>query len=95
MSLDTLFESAGPPRDMLVVDAESLVQMKQTQVARDCPAIAAVAHLLAPELDLAYTTDPDRILALASRVPSALSRPSVQARARDRRSRPGRRRPGA
>jgi len=77
-SLARLFD-AGRARDgLLVVDTESLVRMKQTQRAKDYPAISEIARLLAPEQELAYTTDPDRILALAPLVAAGVARPSVE-----------------
>lgn len=78
-TLSGFFESAGAPDDLLVVDPESLVLMKQTQLARDYPIIGELARLLPPEQELAYTTDPDRILLMAPLVPCAIPRPSVQA----------------
>lgn len=71
-----------PSPPLLVVDPETLVRMKQTQRAKDYPAIREVARLLPDDLELRYTTDPDRILTLARSVTAAIDRPSVQA-ARD------------
>jgi hypothetical protein len=54
-----------PRERMLVVDVEPLIRMKQTQRAKDYPVIAELARLLPPEREIAWTTDPDRVLALA------------------------------
>lgn len=71
---------AGASRDgLLVVDPETLVRMKQTQRAKDYPAIGEIARLLPGDVELRYTTNPDRILVLASSVTAAVDRPSVQA----------------
>jgi hypothetical protein len=53
--------------------------MKQTQRAKDYPAIGEIARLLPGDRELLYTTDPDRILALASSGAAAVDRPSVRA----------------
>jgi hypothetical protein len=49
-----------------VVGIEPLIRMKQTQRAKDYPVIGELARLLAPEKEIELTTDPDRIVALAS-----------------------------
>ncbi len=51
--------------ELLVIDRLSLIQTKQTQRAKDYPVIGELARSLPPEIELATTTDPDRILALA------------------------------
>jgi len=56
-----------------------LARMKQTQRAKDYPAIGEIARLLPPERELLYTTDPDRILALAPSHGGGVDRPSVHA----------------
>lgn len=58
-----LFRTQGEP--MLVVGIEPLIRMKQTQRAKDYPVIGELARLLPPEQEIAWTTDPDRVLALA------------------------------
>ncbi len=58
--------SASEPGNLLVVDVESLIRMKYTQRAKDYPAVAELARLLPPEKEVELTTDPDRILELAS-----------------------------
>lgn len=74
-----LFGAGGADDRLLVVDPETLVRMKQTQRAKDYPAIGEIARLLPSDLELQYTTDPDRILALASSTRTANDRPSVRA----------------
>ncbi|HWM93661.1 MAG TPA: hypothetical protein VN493_23085 [Thermoanaerobaculia bacterium] len=61
--LAALFRSQG--ESMLVVGVEPLIRMKQTQRAKDYPVIGELARLLPPEREIAWTTDPDRVLALA------------------------------
>jgi hypothetical protein len=73
-----MFASGSRDR-LLVVDPETLVRLKQTQRAKDYPAIGEIARLLPSDVELRYTTDPDRIIALASSVPTAVDRPSVRA----------------
>lgn len=58
-----LFRSQGEA--MQVVGIEPLIRMKQTQRAKDYPVIGELARLLPPEREIAWTTDPDRVLALA------------------------------
>jgi hypothetical protein len=58
-----LFRRQAEP--LLVVGAEPLIRMKQTQRAKDYPVIGELARLLSPEQEMELTTDPDRILALA------------------------------
>lgn len=60
--LADLFRSDDP---VLVVAIEPLIRMKQTQRAKDYPVIGELARLLPPEREIAWTTDPDRVLALA------------------------------
>ena len=50
---------------MVVVDLEALIAMKQTQRAKDYAVIGELATLLPPEREIEFTTDPDRIIALA------------------------------
>jgi hypothetical protein len=69
VSLDevaALFSAPQGPEPMLVVGVEPLIRMKQTQRAKDYPVIGELARLLPPEREVELTTDPDRILALAS-----------------------------
>jgi hypothetical protein len=74
-----MFGVSAPRDRLLVVDPETLVRMKQTQRAKDYPAIGEIARLLPADRELLYTTDPDRIMALASSVTSDVDRPSVRA----------------
>src|SRR6185436_10324747 len=68
-----------------VVNAETLIRMKQTQRAKDYAVIGELARRLPPDRELALTTDPDRILALAPELPES-TRPAARvARAGDRR----------
>ncbi|MGH9255927.1 MAG: hypothetical protein ACRD3C_15320 [Vicinamibacterales bacterium] len=76
-SLAALFDRASGSR-LVAVDPESLILMKQTQRAKDYAVIADLASLLPPERELELTTDPDRILALASAGASS-RRPAVVA----------------
>jgi hypothetical protein len=76
-SLASLFDRAGGSR-LVAVDPESLILMKQTQRAKDYAVITELAALLSPEREIELTTDPDRILALAtagtpSRRPAAVA----------------------
>ncbi len=77
-SCERLF-SGGEPGQLLVVDIESLIQMKHTQRAKDYPAVAELARLLSKERELELTTDVDRIITLASRVGTRPEREAVQA----------------
>jgi hypothetical protein len=61
-----LFEMAGSTEPLRVLDIEPLIRIKQTQRAKDYPVIGELARLLPPEREIEFTTDPDRILALAS-----------------------------
>jgi hypothetical protein len=53
--------------------------MKQTQRAKDYPVIGELARLLPPEREIELTTDPDRILELASVVGKDSGRLPVRA----------------
>ena len=77
--VEEMFGVGASQDRLLVVDPETLVRMKQTQRAKDYPAIGEIARLLPGGRELLYTTDPDRILALASSVVAAVDRPSVRA----------------
>jgi hypothetical protein len=74
--ITALFESRTEP--MLVIGIEPLIRMKQTQRAKDYPVIGELARLLTPERELEVTTDPDRILALASEHGKESARMPVQ-----------------
>jgi hypothetical protein len=74
-----LFQAAGDP--LLVVDAESLVRMKQTQRAKDYAVIAELASRLPPDVEVELTTDPDRLLSLAPDHAGRSRREAVQAAA--------------
>lgn len=64
---------------LLVVDLKSLILMKQTQRAKDYPTVGELARKLTPELELEFTTDPDRIMELAPKLGAKSKRPSVAA----------------
>lgn len=76
--LPGLFEP-DPAEALRVVGIEPLIRMKQTQRAKDYPVITELARLLPPEREIEWTTDPDRILALASVYGERSSRAPVQA----------------
>ena len=61
-----LFAPAEPERELNVIGLEPLIRMKQTQRAKDYPVIGELARRLPPEREIELTTDPDRILALAT-----------------------------
>jgi hypothetical protein len=71
--------ASGEPGKLLVVDVEPLIRMKQTQRAKDYPAISELARLLAPEQELELTMDPDRVLELAPGYGARSRRPCMQA----------------
>jgi hypothetical protein len=77
-ALKPLFEGrveAGQPQ---VVDLVTLIRMKRTQRAKDYPVIGELARLLPPELEVRFTTDPDRILALAGSYGKGVDRLPVE-----------------
>ena len=78
-TLHRIFESAPRGEQLLVVDVESLILMKQTQRAKDYPVVGELARLLPPQKEIEYTTDPDTILELAAGFGKASARPSVKA----------------
>lgn len=80
-AVEALFATSLSDDPLAVVDPESLVRMKQTQRAKDYAVIGEVARLLPPEKELELTTDPDRILALGTRL--SASRRAARARGRD------------
>lgn len=67
------------PTPMRTVDVESLIHMKRTQRAKDYVVIGPLATLLPPEREIALTTDPDRILALAPAYSLNVERAAVRA----------------
>jgi len=78
-SLDRLFCGAETP--LLVLDLESLIRMKRTQRAKDHAVIGELAARLPPEREVHFTTDPDRLLALAPAHGGASPRAAVRAAA--------------
>jgi hypothetical protein len=82
-ALRRLFRDASDP--LVVVDLETLILMKQSQRAKDYPVIGELAAKLPPPKELEFTTDPDRLLALAPTHGRDSTRPAVRAaRAGDR-----------
>ena len=77
--LARIFADQAAPNDLLVLDVEPLIRMKQTQRAKDYPVIGELARLLPPEREVELTTDPDRILALAPTYGKSSQRPPVRA----------------
>src|SRR6185295_5497614 len=74
-----LFSPEQGLEPMRVVGLEPLIRMKQTQRAKDYPVIGELARLLPPEREIELTTDPDRIVALASDYGKQSRRASVKA----------------
>ncbi len=66
------------PGALAVIDLESLILLKRTQRAKDYPVIGELARSLPEALELRYTTDPDRILALAARWGEGIDRVPVR-----------------
>jgi hypothetical protein len=77
--LARLFDERTDP--LMVVDLESLIRMKRTQRAKDHVVIGELAARLPPEKELEFTTDPDRLLALAPTLDTARERAAVRAAA--------------
>lgn len=76
--VESHFSGAGGTR-RAVVGVEELILMKRTQRAKDYPVIGELARRLPPEREIEYTTDPDRVLALAESCGTGSSRRPVQA----------------
>jgi hypothetical protein len=74
-----LFAGTTPPDGPRVIGLEGLIRMKRTQRAKDYAVIGELARLLPPESEIRYTTDADRILALAEEYGSGSARAPVQA----------------
>jgi hypothetical protein len=74
-----LFDPARPAVPLRVLGIEPLIRIKQTQRAKDYPVIGELSRRLPPEREIEFTTDPDRILALASIYGQASERAPVQA----------------
>ncbi len=56
-----------------------LILMKRSQRAKDYPVIGELAAKLPPPRELEFTTDPDRLLALAPNHGRDSARPAVRA----------------
>jgi hypothetical protein len=76
-SVEAMFRGSGD--DLIVVDREALIRLKQTGRAKDYAAIGELARELTPARELELTTDVDRILELAASLDNPSSRPSVRA----------------
>jgi hypothetical protein len=73
-----LMRQHADPGKPAVIDLENLILMKRTQRAKDYPVIGELARLLAPDREIRYTTDPDRILELAPAWGEGIDRPPVR-----------------
>lgn len=78
VSVEALFVGHRQSR-LVTVGVESLIHMKHTQRAKDYAVIGPLAALLPPEREIALSTDPDRVLALAPRFGTDVTRPAVRA----------------
>lgn len=76
--IDALFEDRKGRGELLVVGVEPLIQMKQTQRAKDYPIIGELSRLLPREREIEWTTDPDRLLDLARSSEGRSQRVSVE-----------------
>ncbi len=74
-----LFVAPQPAAPLRVLPVEPLIRIKQTQRAKDYPVIGELSRRLPPEREIEFTTDPDRILALAPDYGAGSPRPSVRA----------------
>jgi hypothetical protein len=74
-----LFDPAGLAEPLRVLGIEPLIRIKQTQRAKDYPAIGELARRLPPGREIEFTTDPDRILALAPAYGESSRRAPVRA----------------
>ncbi len=80
--VNMLFEHPGHtdgPPPLHVVDVSVLIALKQTQRAKDYAVIGELAARLTPQDELAVTTDPDRIIALAPAFGQGSPRRAVRA----------------
>jgi hypothetical protein len=77
-SIAGLFEGANAGQ-LLAVDPEALILMKQTQRAKDYAVIGELATLLPPEREIELTTNPDRVIELAPVLGATSQRPAVRA----------------
>jgi hypothetical protein len=74
-AVDRIFAYTGTSTGMVVIDLDALIAMKQTQRAKDYAVIAELATLLPPEREIDVTTNPDRIIALATTLGHSSQRP--------------------
>jgi hypothetical protein len=77
-SIAAWFDGAAPGQ-VLAVDPEALILMKQTQRAKDYAVIAELAARLSPEREIELTTNPDRVIELAPVAGEQSLRPAVRA----------------
>lgn len=73
-----LFDAPWEPGSLAVIDIEGLIRMKRTQRAKDYPVIGELARRLPEDREILYTTDPDRILALAPALGAGVPRLPVR-----------------
>ncbi|MBF8299657.1 MAG: hypothetical protein HW394_27 [Acidobacteria bacterium] len=74
-AVDRIFARKTGSSRMVVVDLDALIAMKQTQRAKDFAVIGELARLLPPEREIELTTDPDRVIALATTFGGVSQRP--------------------
>jgi hypothetical protein len=79
-ALDRRIAAARDP--LAAIDLESLIRMKQTQRDKDYAVIGALAARLPPAIELQWTMDVDRVLALAPAHGAGMTRPAVAAAVR-------------
>jgi hypothetical protein len=78
-TVEKCFTGTSATERLRAIDIESLILMKRTQRAKDYAVIAELARRLPPEHEIELTTDPDRIMALATTVGRTSARPCVRA----------------
>lgn len=79
-----LFDTREEEEAIPVIGLEPLIRMKHTQRAKDYPVVGELARLLPPEREIEWTTDPDRLLELASTYGRSAQRPLARAAASGR-----------
>lgn len=78
-TVEAIFAAPQPGEGLEVLALEDLIRMKRTQRAKDYPVIGELARQLEPSREIAWTTDPDRVLALAPSHGAGSDRPAVVA----------------
>ncbi|MBI3490966.1 MAG: hypothetical protein HY047_04125 [Acidobacteria bacterium] len=76
-AVDAMFHRAGTD-DLVVIDRDALIRLKQTGRAKDYAVIGELAHQLPPAAEIEWTTDVDRLLGLSATFGAGSARPSVQ-----------------